>query len=67
MEKREFLSNVILPLLLDKLLAINAFFLIWIVIGYARWRFYLMFSDVEIARWVGNTLNVEKCTELGLG
>ncbi|OAG29015.1 hypothetical protein NEDG_01154 [Nematocida displodere] len=65
MDKSEFLPSIILHILLDKLLATNAFFLIWIFIGYARWRFYLTFSDVEIASWVVGTHGAD--TGVGVG
>ncbi|KAH9386542.1 uncharacterized protein NEMAJ01_1438 [Nematocida major] len=35
-----FNKSAVLPLILDKLLAINSFFLIWIITAYIRWKVY---------------------------
>lgn len=45
-EKSEgFNSYIMLSIVLDKLLAINSFFIIWIATAYVRWWFYLTFVD----------------------
>ncbi|EIJ89024.1 uncharacterized protein NEPG_01764 [Nematocida parisii ERTm1] len=38
-------KNTTLALILDKLLAMGSFFIIWIITAYVRWRFYLSFID----------------------
>ncbi|KAI5191589.1 hypothetical protein NEMIN01_1573 [Nematocida minor] len=47
LEKKEPANSetTFFPIILDKLLAINSFFLIWIITAYVRWKFYFSFLD----------------------
>ncbi|KAI5179542.1 hypothetical protein NEOKW01_0005 [Nematocida sp. AWRm80] len=47
MQQRGFIRFTVLPILIDKLLAVNTFFFIWIITAYIRWRFYLMLAETQ--------------------
>ncbi|KAI5172496.1 hypothetical protein NEFER03_1571 [Nematocida sp. LUAm3] len=51
MFRSKVIQSVLLPATIDKILAINMFFFIWIVIGYIRRWSYFWISDKDIASW----------------
>jgi len=47
----QIVRSVIYPVIIDKLMAFNVFFLIWMTTALIRWKFYERFSYADILNW----------------